>query len=76
VMSMPVASPERQPLNAMAAEYVERAGLLYSWGLRFFLMIAPFDAGTVSPIAMPPLTIALVVVRWRFDQPARPSDGC
>lgn len=73
VMSMPVAAPERQPLNAMAAEYVERAGLLYSWGLRFFLMIAPIVAGIVSPLAMPPMTIALVIVMWHFDKPAQPG---
>jgi hypothetical protein len=71
VMSIPVSSPERVRFNPMAVEYVERAGLLYSWGLRFFLMIAPLVAGIVNPLAMPPITIALVAVLWKFDQPAR-----
>ena len=71
VMSMPAQSPERQRLNPMAVEYVERAGLLYSWGMRFFLMIAPLVAGIVNPLAMPPITIVLVSVLWRFDRPAR-----
>jgi hypothetical protein len=73
VMSMPVAAPERQPLNALATNYVERAGLLYSWGLRFFLMIAPLVAGIVHPSAMPPLTIVLVIVLAYFDRPAQPG---
>jgi hypothetical protein len=75
VMSIPVASPERLRFNPMAVEYVERAGLLYSWGLRFFLMIAPLVAGIVNPLAMPLITIALVAVLWRFDQPARLNDA-
>ena len=73
VMSMPVASPERQSLNGMAGEYVERAGLLYSWGLRFFLMVAPLVAGIVSPLAMLPMTLVLVSVLWFFDRPAKTS---
>jgi hypothetical protein len=71
VMSMPVAAPERESLNPMAATYVERAGLLYSWGLRSFLMVAPLVAGIVSPLAMPPMTLALIGVMWWFDRPAR-----
>ncbi len=71
VMSIPAMSPERARFNPMAVEYVERAGLLYSWGLRFFLMIAPLVAGIVNPLAMPPITIALVVVLWKFDRPAK-----
>lgn len=71
VMSMPAAAPEREALNPMAAEYVERAGLLYSWGLRFFLMVAPLVAGIVSWLAMPPMTLALIAVMWWFDRPPR-----
>lgn len=72
VMSMPVASPERSPLNPMAKEYVKRAGLLYSWALRFFLIISPLVVGIVRPIGMPFMTVALVVALWFFDRPARP----
>jgi hypothetical protein len=70
VMSMPAGSPARQPFNRMASDYVERAGLLYSWGLRFFLMVAPILAGILNALAMPPMTIVLLVVLWFFDQPA------
>jgi hypothetical protein len=71
VMSMPSAAPEREPLNSMAIEYVKRAGLLYSWALRFFLMVAPVVVGLVRPPAMPVMTVALVVALWFFDQPPR-----
>ena len=71
VMSMPVASPERVALKPMAKEYVKRAGLLYSWALRFFLIISPLVVGMVRPLAMPFMTVALVVALWFFDRPAR-----
>ncbi|MCW5644923.1 MAG: DUF599 domain-containing protein [Rhodoferax sp.] len=74
VMSMPVAAPERASLNPMAKEYVKRAGLLYSWALRFFLIIAPLVVGIVRPWAMPFMTVALVVALWFFDRPARLAD--
>jgi hypothetical protein len=70
VMSMPVASPERQPLNPVAAEHVRRAGLLYSWGLRLFLMVASIVAGIVHPLAMLPVTALLLVALHYFDRPA------
>lgn len=80
VMSIPIASAERKALNPMAVDYVQRAGLLYSWGLRFFLMIAPLVAGIVQPVVMPAMTVLLVVVLWLFDRPARvmfeaPAEG-
>jgi uncharacterized membrane protein len=71
VMSMPAQSAERKPLDPMAQVYVERAGLLYSWGLRFFLMIAPLVAGIVNPLLIPVMTAGLVFVLWLFDRPAK-----
>jgi hypothetical protein len=73
VMSMPVASPERPALNTMAKEYVKRAGLLYSWALRFFLIISPLVVGIVHPLGMPFMTVLLITALWFFDRPARPS---
>lgn len=75
VMSMPVAAPERASLSPMAKEYVKRAGLLYSWALRFFLVIAPLVVGIVRPLAMPLMTVALVVALWFFDRPARQAQS-
>lgn len=71
VMSMPAQSERRKPLDPMAQEYVERAGLLYSWGLRCFLMIAPLISGIVNPLLMPVMTAGLVFVLRLFDRPAR-----
>ncbi len=70
VMSMPVGSPHRSTWMPLATDYVERAGILYSWGLRCFLMVAPVVAGIVNTRIMPAMTILLVVVLWYFDRPA------
>jgi uncharacterized membrane protein len=70
VMSMPVGQPERQALNPAAAQHVRRAGLMYSWGLRLFLMVLPVVAGIVHPLAMLPATALLLVGLVLFDQPA------
>lgn len=75
VMSMPVGSPARQPFNAVAAEHVRRAGLLYSWGLRLFLMVAAVVAGIVHPWAMLPVTMLLLVALHYFDRPADHDAG-
>jgi uncharacterized membrane protein len=74
VMSMPAQSEQRKPLDPMARDYVERAGLLYSWGLRCFLLIAPLVAGIVNPLLMPFMTVGLVIVLWFFDRPAKPAE--
>ena len=70
VMAMPVGSTQRNEWMPMATDYVERGGILYSWGLRCFLMIAPVVAGIVNPALMPVMTILLVAVLWFFDRPA------
>ena len=69
VMSMPVGSPERQRLNPVATDYVARAGSLYSWGLRLFLMTIPAIAGIVHAYALVPATLVLLVALRFFDQP-------
>lgn len=74
VMAIPVASPERQRLNPLATEYVQRAGHLYGWGLRLFLMVVPAVAGVVHPLAMVPATLALLVALVVFDQPPAVAD--
>lgn len=73
VMSMPVGAPERPSHTPMAKEYVKRAGLLYSWALRFFLIIAPLVVGIVHPLGMPFMTVLLVAALWFFDRPAQLS---
>ena len=70
IMSIPVDRPERAELNSAAATHVRRAGLMYSWGLRLFLMVLPAVAGVVHPLAMLPATVLLVIGLRLFDQPA------
>ena len=70
-MSMPVGSPERERRLPLAQQHLQRAGVLYSWGLRFFLLLAPALAGLLHPWLMPPAAVALVAVMHRFDQAAR-----
>lgn len=68
VLSLPVGSPPRDRRSPMAAAYVQRAGVLYSWGLRLFLFVAPIAAGLVNPLAMPVAALALIVVLRLFDR--------
>lgn len=74
IMSMPAGQPERVALNPGAANHVRRAGLMYSWGLRLFLMVLPVVAGIVHPLAMLPATALLLVGLVLFDQPAHDAE--
>lgn len=68
-LSMPAATPQREALVPLATDYLTRAGYLYGWGLRSFLMVAPLVAGIVNPWLMPPASLGLVWVLWQFDRP-------
>lgn len=68
VMSLPVHAAARRSREPMASTYVKRAGVLYSWGLRCFLFVAPLVAGLMNPYAMPPAAVGLVLVLRIFDE--------
>ena len=70
IMAMPVESDARRRFNPMAVAYVQRGGLHYGWGLRFFFMVAPLVAGIVNASLMPVMVLALLVVLRHFDRPA------
>lgn len=70
IMSMPCSTPERAQLIPSAQVHVRRAGMMYSWGLRLFLMVLPIVAGIVHPMAMLPATALLLIGLVAFDQPA------
>ena len=72
-MSLPAKSEQRERRTSMAIDYVRRAGLLYSWGLRFFLFVAPIVAGLVNEIAMPFAAVGLVLVLRFFDRGPNPD---
>ena len=68
ISSMPVDSEERRRWSATGVVYVRRAGLLYSWGLRHLLMVAPILASIVYPLAGPVAAVVMVVALLGFDR--------
>lgn len=70
VVALPVGSAERTQLDPLVADYVQRAGHLYSWALRLFLIVIPAVAGVVHPLALLPSSAVLLVALHFFDRPA------
>ncbi len=68
VVAMPVGSEERQRWAPTATVYLRRAGLLYSWGLRHLLMVAPVLAAIVYPLAGPVAAVLVVLALAAFDR--------
>ncbi|MDP3795856.1 MAG: DUF599 domain-containing protein [Polaromonas sp.] len=68
ISSMPVDSDERGRWAPTGAVYLRRAGLLYSWGLRHLLMVAPLLASIVYPLAGPVAAVIVVVALLGFDR--------
>ena len=58
--ALPVGSDERARWQDTGVTYLRRAGVLYSWGLRGLLMVAPLVAGIAHPLAGPIAAMALV----------------
>jgi hypothetical protein len=67
ICAMPVGSPGRQKWSANGAAYVRRAGILYSWGLRHLLLVAPVVAFILHPMAGPVTAIGMLIVLRSFD---------
>ena len=65
---MPVESEARQRWIAAGTVYVRRAGLLYSWGLRHLILVAPILASILHPLAGPIAAVVIVTVLYRFDR--------
>jgi hypothetical protein len=68
IASMPVGSDARRRWSAAGVAYLRRAGLLYGWGLRQLLLIAPILAAIVHPLAGPVAALLVVVVLVLFDR--------
>jgi hypothetical protein len=68
VVAMPVGSEERSRWAPTAAVYLRRAGLLYSWGLRHLLMVAPILAAIVYPMAGPLAAVLVLLALAGFDR--------
>ncbi len=68
ISGMPVESAERKRWAEAGVVYVRRAGILYSWGLRFLILVAPILAAIVHPWAGPIAAVLVVAVLWSFDR--------
>ncbi|MEY2840807.1 MAG: hypothetical protein RJB60_3106 [Pseudomonadota bacterium] len=68
ILSMPVMSATRQSWEGTGIHYLRRGGVLYGWGLRSLLMVAPLVVSIVSPLAGPLASLGLLVVLWQLDQ--------
>jgi hypothetical protein len=68
ISAMPVGSTERERWSAVGITYLRRAGLLYSWGLRYLLMVAPLLAAMVYPPAGPVASVLIVAALVGFDR--------
>ena len=70
ISGMPVDSTARQRWASAGISYVRRAGVLYSWGLRHLIGVAPILAGLLHPWAGPLAAVLVVAVLVRFDRVA------
>ena len=68
IVSMPVGSAQRGVWAASVAVYVRRAGLLYGWGLRHLILVAPMLGFIVHPLAGPVAAVLVVLALWGFDR--------
>ncbi|MBY0269351.1 MAG: DUF599 domain-containing protein [Burkholderiales bacterium] len=71
--SMPVGSEARRRWTPVGIAYARRAGLLYSWGLRHLILVAPILASILHPYAGPPAAVAIVLVLYGFDRADTPG---
>lgn len=65
---MPVGSPQRLQWTAAGVSYVRQAGVLYGWGLRHLILVAPLLAALLHPLAGPPAAVAVLAVMLRLDR--------
>ncbi len=68
ISGMPVESDARQRWAQASLAYVRRAGILYSWGLRHLILVAPILASLLHPFAGPVAAVLVVSVLSGFDR--------
>lgn len=66
--AMPVESAARNRWTEAGRRYVRRAGILYSWGLRQLVLVAPILAAIVHPVAGPPAALVVIAVLVGVDR--------
>lgn len=65
---MPVGSAERLRWAAAGSSYVRQAGVLYGWGLRHLILVAPLLAALLHPLAGPPAALVVIGVMLQLDR--------
>lgn len=68
ICSMPVGSAGRQRWSTVGASHLRRAGILYSWGLRHLVLVAPILAAILHPLAGPVIAVILVGALFWLDR--------
>lgn len=68
VGGMPVESEARKRWTATGAAYVRKAGVLYSWGLRQLVLLAPVVAFILHPLAGPVAALVVCAVLFSLDR--------
>jgi Protein of unknown function, DUF599 len=68
IASMPIDSEARRRWESTGSAYVRRAGVLYSWGLRHLIMIAPVLASILHPASGPIAAVLVVAALFSFDR--------
>ena len=68
IVAMPIGSPQRQQWSPACVAYLRRAGLLYGWGLRHLILVAPMLGFIVHPLAGPVAAVLVVLALWGFDR--------
>ena len=70
IAGMPVDADVRRRWAGAGSLYVRRAGILYSWGLRHLILVAPILASILHAAAGPVAALVLVAVLFRIDRVA------
>lgn len=68
IIGMPVESEARERWTQAGTAYARRAGVLYSWGLRHLILVAPILACLLHPLAGPIAGVVVVAVLIGFDR--------
>ncbi|MDO9238128.1 MAG: DUF599 domain-containing protein [Aquabacterium sp.] len=68
ISAMPVGSAARRQWLPVGVAHVRQAGVLYSFGLRALLMVAPVVVSIVHPLIGPMASVGLVIVLWQMDR--------
>jgi hypothetical protein len=68
ISAMPIHSEARHRWSEIGSSYLRRAGMLYSWGLRHLVLVAPILAAILHPAAGPVVAILVISILSGFDR--------